>query len=321
MTNADVKTERDGEVLDCVVIGGGPAGLLAATYLARYRRRVLVADAGDGRAMRIPRINNCPGFPIGISGRELVARLRQQAVRYGAQIIHGRAEAIIPDNGHFTVRCGTRMLNAKRLLLATGVIDRAPDLPEMDMNIERRALCFCPVCDGYEAIGKKIGVIGSDDHALREAMFLRTYSERITILTNDPGDMPARLRAEAAGACIAVLDMVDEIVSGASGYDVKLRDGTVDPFDVIYPALGCNVRSELAAELDIVRDDNGHIRVAHDQQTSVQGIYAAGDVVHSLNQIAVAMGQAATAATAIHNSLEPNPAGMARNNQREGRFV
>jgi thioredoxin reductase (NADPH) len=296
------------EIFDCIIIGGGPAGLLAATYLARFRRKVLVADAGDGRALRIPRINNCPGFPIGISGRELVSRMRQQAARYQAGFIDHPVERIECTDQGFAALCGSRMLRTKRLLLATGVVDLAPNLPEMDRNIERRALCLCPVCDGYEAIDRKIGVIGCDEHALREAIFLRTYSNQISILMNDPDHIPTELRAKADRMGIVIVDTVDDIVSGPAGYEVILRTGAKVAFDVIYPALGCDVRSELAGALNALRDDDGHIGVDHEQQTSVLGIYAAGDVVRSLNQIAVAMGQAATAATAIHNSLEPNPA-------------
>lgn len=289
------------EVFDCIVIGGGPAGLLAATYLARFRRRVLVADAGESRARRIPRINNCPGFPEGIGGRELLARLRAQAARYGAEFVDGPVTAIARGAAGFTASCGARQPEAPRLLLATGVVDILPDLPEIEANIARRTLCLCPVCDGYEARGKRIGVIGSDAHALREATFLRTYSDRVSLLAGAPPAAP--VRAGAAQAGIAICEGVAGMVSGARGYEALMRDGARHAFDVVYPALGCDVRSGLAAGLGIRRDGQGHVCVGPHQETSVAGIHAAGDVVHSLNQIAVAFGQAATAATAIHNGL------------------
>ena len=303
MSEAVQETGHDADEFDCIVIGGGPAGLLAATYLARFRRKVLVADAGEGRALRIPGINNCPGFPMGISGKELVARLRQQAARYDARFIDHLVEGVECTDRGFMARCGMRKLKAKRLLLATGVVDLVPDLPETERNINRRALCLCPVCDGYEAIDRTIGVIGCDDHALREAVFLKTYSTQVSILANEPGDLTEHIRAEAARAGVTVIDRVVDIVSGNRGYEVVLPDGTPNAFDVIYPALGCDVRSKLAVELDVLCDAKGQIRVGPHQQTSVEGVYAAGDVVDSLNQIAVAFGQAATAATAIHNSL------------------
>lgn len=115
--------------------------------------------------------------------------------------------------------------------------------------------------------------------------------------------MTEAIRSEAARAGVALLEPVDDIVSGNRGYEVVLRDGTPNAFDVLYPALGCDVRSKLAVELEVLCDEKRQIRVGPHQQTSVEGVYAAGDVVDSLNQIAVAFGQAATAATAIHNSL------------------
>lgn len=296
------------EDVDCLVVGGGPAGLLAAVYLGRFRRRVLVADAGDGRALRIPCLNNCPGFPEGISGRALVDRLRRQAVRYGADFIDGRVSAIMRDGSGFAATCGTVRLRARRLLLATGVRDTLPDLPEIDENIARRTLCVCPVCDGYEATDKRIGVMGRDDHALREAIFLRTYSQRVSLLPWPPGTDTAKLRADAAKAGITLCEDIVRILSDEEGYVALLRDGSRAAFDVIYPALGYVVRGDLGGgDIDMRRDDLGHVRVDAHQQTSVPGIYAAGDVVHSLNQIAVALGQAVTAATAIHNDLRATP--------------
>ncbi len=302
MSDRNVDRER----FDCIVIGGGPAGLLAATYLGRFRRRVLVADARDGRALNIPLINNCPGFPDGISGRDLVSKVREQAELYGSRFIDRRIESIARIEDGFQVRCGTSAWRAPRVLLATGALDRVPDLPEIDRNLKRRALAFCPVCDGYEASGKMIGVIGSSQHAIREASFLKTFSPRVSILVDDPERVSDELRTEAKAVDIALIEAVATIVSGSDGYEVVLHDRSTIGFDVLYPALGCDVRSDLASDLDVSRDAEGHIRTDTHQQTTVAGLYAAGDVVHSLNQIAVAFGQAATAATAIHNSLRAN---------------
>ncbi len=293
---------------DCLVVGAGPAGLLAATYLTRFRRRVLVADCGHGRALKIPRINNCPGFPDGISGHELVSRLRVQAALYGTQFIDSPVERIEQEGNGFRVQCGSLTVMSPRVLIATGAIDRKPDLPEMKRNLERRTLCFCPVCDGYEATGKNIGVLGVSDHALKEAIFLKTFSTRVSLLAIKPDGIDERIRTEATHAGVFVCDTIDEIVSGTKGYEARLAEGSTISFDVIYPALGCKVRSDLVGDLDVHCDQDGHICVTAHQQTNIKGLYAAGDVVHSLNQIAVAFGQAATAATAIHNSL-PAPDG------------
>ena len=288
---------------DCLIVGGGPAGLLAATYLARFRRQVVIADAGDSRALKIPRINNCPGFPGGISGKELLLRLREQAALYGTHFIDQPVEYLQHTPDGFLGQCGSLAVKAPRLLFATGAVDRAPDLPEPTRNLARRALCYCPVCDGYEASDKTIGVIGISEHALQEAVFLKTFSPNVSLLAIGTATPDDRIRAAADQAGIAVCDRIDHVVSGRTGYEAVLRDGSAISFEVIYPALGCEVRSELAGNLGVRRDENGHICVSSHQKTNIDGIYAAGDVVHSLNQIAVAFGQAATAATAIHNSL------------------
>ena len=302
MTGEDESTDR----YDCIIVGAGPAGLVAATYLARFRRRVVVIDGRQSRARRIPIIANCPGFPEGISGMELLARLREQALRYDVALVAGLAGRIEKVQGGFVVWCDARKLEASSVLLATGVVDVDPDMKDVGGNIARKALCLCPVCDGYEASGKKIGILGDDDHALREARFLKTFSHDVSLLVRDDAKISAELRSKAQEEGIAVIEGIGTIESGTGGLVmVTPRQGT--EFDVVYPALGCNVRSELGVGLGLELDELGHIVVGRKQETNVAGVYAAGDVVHSLNQIAVAFGQAATAATAIHNSLPLRP--------------
>lgn len=298
-----VVIDRSDDAWDCIIIGGGPAGLVAATYLARFHRKVLVVDAGNSRALQIRQTNNCPGFPDGLSGKDLIARLQRQAERYHAQFINSTVTSVERSGSGFVVHCGTQTLAAPRLLVATGLTDHTPDLPDIEENIDRRTLCLCPICDGYEATGKTIGVIGSTDHALREAIFLKAYSPRVSILVRTPEEVTETFRAQAAEAGITLRDTIREIVSGEAGYEAIFSDGTVTAFDALYPALGCAVHSDLVAQLGVRCNDDGQIHVDDHQQTSIEGIYAAGDVVNALNQIAVAFGHAAIAATAIHNSL------------------
>lgn len=292
------------EILDCLIVGGGPAGLVAATYLARFRRRILVVDAGESRALWIPRTHNCPGFPDGISGLELLERLRQQSAHHDVAMVRGRVEALgASDSGCFSAEVGGRTYRARTVLLATGVRDRLPNLPQVEDAIARGVVRLCPVCDGYEVSGRRVGVFGSGPGAVREATFLKTFTPDVTLIADHPERLDEEALDLARSSGIAVLKGISGMRIAEQGYEVSTENGPPLVFDNVYPALGCSIRSGLAEGLDIRLDELGHIATDDHQQTNRRGVYAAGDVVHSLNQLAVAFGQAAIAATAIHNGL------------------
>lgn len=295
-----------GRPLDCLVVGGGPAGLTAAIYLARYRRRVTVVDDGDSRALWIPRSHNHAGFPDGISGKELLSCMRAQAELYGAGLLRGRIETIEERDGSF-LACGNNIaLEARTILLATGTNNRRPDLdPAMHRSaLERGLLRYCPVCDGFEAGDKAIGVIGADARGVAEALFLRTYSEDITILSAGAVDISSDDRAllERHGIRVEERPPLRLDCTGSRAI-VHFRDGSQLSFDTIYPALGSEANDHLAQALCLDMADGCCIAVDQKQRTSRGGIYAAGDIVFALDQISVAMGHAAIAATTLHNDL------------------
>ena len=138
------------DILDCLIIGGGPAGLTAALYLARYRRRFLIIDAGDSRAAQIPQSHNHPGF-AGISGPALLEKLRTQAGRYGVEVMRGTVTSLKRNAEGFVAAVESGTLPASRVLLATGIKDEEPPLSGLEHAISRNAVRYCPVCDGYEA--------------------------------------------------------------------------------------------------------------------------------------------------------------------------
>jgi thioredoxin reductase (NADPH) len=180
------------DCLDCVIVGGGPAGLTAALYLARFNRRFLVVDGGDPRAAWIPTSHNIPVFAEGISGPDILARQRAHAERYGATILSGTVTAARQVDDHFELSIaaedGPRTLAARRILLATGAADVEPDFPNLPNAVQRGLVRYCPICDGYEARGRKIAVIGYGDRGLAEAVFVaRTYSRDVTLLTLGQG--------------------------------------------------------------------------------------------------------------------------------------
>jgi thioredoxin reductase (NADPH) len=294
-------------MLDVLIIGGGPAGLITAVYLGRYRRDTRVVDAGGSRAALIPTSHNYPGFPDGISGRELLVRLREQARRYGAALTAGNIEQLeLAPDGTFRAHSGTETIEARTVVLATGSMDVEPALPNIHDAIRTGLVRHCPICDGFEVIDKEVAVIGRGIKGVNEARFLRHYTDKLTLFTlGTPGDIDAKDRAALDACGITVVDDTLAEVCTNEGRIVGLqtRSGTTYRFDTLYSALGCHVRSDLARELGAQCDNVGQIIVDERLRTTVAGLYAVGDVCNDLNQIAVGAGHAAIAATTIHNGF------------------
>lgn len=293
-------------MIDCLIVGGGPAGLTAAIYLARFRRDTLVIDSGSSRASLIPTSHNYPGFPEGISGPDLLDRLRQQARRYGARLRSGEVTGIERGEQGFIARCGDDKIEARKLLLATGVIDKEPDLPNLKDAIRSGLVRHCPICDGFEVIDQEVAVIGNGLKGVNEARFLRHYTEAVTLFTlGAEHEITDDDRASLASLGIAMIEEPLAEVGIELGAIVGLttRSGKVFHFHTVYSALGCRIRSQLARELGAACDDVGQIVVDDKLRTTIPDVYAVGDVANDLNQIAVGAGHAAIAATCIHNAL------------------
>jgi thioredoxin reductase (NADPH) len=291
---------------DVLVVGAGPAGLTAATYLARFHRRFAVVDAGASRARWIPSSHNCPGFPQGIGGEELLGRLREQAEGFDARIERGRIASLRRDGVTFVARAEDgREWRARFVLLATGVVDAMPAMAGLQAGIERNAVRLCAVCDGYEASDDRIAVLAPVDEAIRHAAFLRTFSRQVSAVPSAPAAPSAECARLAAEAGIDILSPAIALACNEDGCVVTTESGE-HRFDTLYPVLGSDAQSRLATELGATVDDNGELRVDAQMQTSVDGLYAIGDVVSALNQISVALGHAAIAASAVHNRLPRN---------------
>lgn len=295
------------EKLDCLVIGSGPAGLLASVYLGRFRRSVMNLDSGASRAALIPRTRNVPAYPNGISGRMLLARLRQQAGRYGSEVVQASVSEISGGDGDFRVATELGMLAARKIILATGVEDVLPDrFRGLRTQIRSGRIRLCPVCDAYELMNRPIFVLGRSEHGAREALFLHDYSPKLTLLTDGaPANSLSkewRKRLEQAEIEVVEEPILSIKVHGA-GVFIELCGENRRRAKALYVALGVTVRAALATELGARCDAQGYLEVDRHQETTVPGLYAAGDVVQSLSQISVGFGQAAIAAAAIHQAL------------------
>ena len=313
------------DLLDCLIIGGGPGGLTAATYLVRYHRRILVVDAGKSRARWIPTSHNAPGFPRGIEGHTLLAQQREQARGYGAEIEDGCIAQLRRDGDVFeAVAADGRRWRARYVILATGIVDVMPPLDGLEDAIANGAVRLCPVCDGYEASDCRVAVYGPVESTVSHALFLRTFSRDVTVIASEDDEASPNVdastdanasseaepvsdaRQQAREAAIDILPRPTRLAFEGTYTVATLPDGRELRFDTLYPTLGSEPNTSLATQLGLELDEAGEIVAGPDQQTSVDGVYAVGDVVSALNQIAVAVGHAAIAATKIHNRLPRN---------------
>jgi thioredoxin reductase (NADPH) len=299
-------------MLDCLVIGGGPAGLTAGLYLARFNRSFVIVDAGDSRAALIPKSHNIPVFPDGVSGQDLLARQRETLRRFGPKcLLEGCVESLVrTGTGFEAVLSGAakQAVHARKIILATGANDVEIDLPNLQHALRRGLVRYCPICDGYEARDKKVAVIGQGARGLDEAIFIaRTYGSDVTVLTlghelpvsSDQEERARRFGVKIMRAPIVSLraenDRIEAMNFGSFG---ELR------FDTLYSALGLEPQSELAATLGAALDERGALKTDRHQQTSVRGLYAVGGVAEGLDQVVVAMGHGAVAATHVHNHCD-----------------
>ncbi len=296
------------KVLDCLIIGGGPAGLTAAVYLARFHLDIMVVDGGKSRASWIPCSHNHAGFPDGINGKQLLELMRQQAQKYGARIVTEFVTKLERDNdsGLFTATWGSGGVRARTVLLATGVTNRKPPMdPELhDEALSRGLIRYCPICDGYEVTDKKVGVIGSDSHGVAEALFIRSYTADVTLIAPhtalrlSPED---HQKLDEAG--IKSIDGPAEAIAVHGDCIVVDTAEGHFAFDSVYPALGSDTHTQLAEQLGARLSADGCVGVDARQRTSVKGLYAAGDVVIGLDQISHAMGDGGVAATTMRNDI------------------
>lgn len=288
---------------DVIVVGGSYAGLAAALQLARARRRVLLVDEGL-RRNRMAAASH--GF-LGQDGRPpgaIIDDARAQLARYPTVgWAHGRAEDACPDDAGFVVRmAGGQEYRARRLVLATGVTDRLPEVPGLATRWGR-SVFHCPYCHGYELGGGRIGVLATGPHSFHQAMMLPDWGE-VTLLSTGAFSPDAGQRAELARRGVAVEDTPVRAVSGLA--DAELADGRVLAFTGLFALPRTAPAGPLPHRLGCALEEGPlgpYLRTDGTKETSVPGVFACGDAARATGSVALAVGDGSLAGTAAHRSL------------------
>jgi thioredoxin reductase len=303
-----VVTSPDSYTYDVAVIGGGPAGLSAALWLARYLHSVVLVDSGDPRNWETRGINGFLGAHS-IRSPELRKRGRADAEKYGAKLIDDKVETAkkIDDDCYRLKLSKGDTIDARRLLLAIGLQDAWPDIPGL-------ADCFgetahvCPDCDGYETRDQNTVVIGSGKKAVGMALALTTWTDKIVICTNgEKADMDAEQLQKLKKLNIPVLEMSVSCIKSNDGEIkcIELADGMSLDCERLYFALGQYPSDDIGKELGCTRDDVGRIVIDERNHTTVRNVFAAGDIAPGPQMAIAAAASGAIAALAIHHSLVP----------------
>lgn len=291
---------------DVIITGGGFAGLTAAVWLGRYRRSTLVISSGSSRNASSRAVHGYPGFDGG-DPRELLDKLCREALSYGTEMVTGIVEDIERTDTGFAVCHDIQRYEARRVLLATGTADRIPDIAGFD-EYEGISAWHCPACDGYEYTGKKIAVLSWGEHMAGYTLNFLTYTDQITVVTH--GNAPDVPEAHLEKLRQNNIRVLTDRVAGIEGQNgqverLLLESGESVECDAIFYNITHKPRLDLMRRLNCEISPESCIVVNKKQQTSVEGVYAAGDIAPLEELVVVAAAMGAVAASNIHKSLVP----------------
>ncbi|EMA68996.1 FAD-dependent pyridine nucleotide-disulfide oxidoreductase [Halorubrum aidingense JCM 13560] len=295
---------------DIAVVGGGPAGLTTALYGARLGHETVLIDRGGGRAAMMADTHNVIGVTEEVSGNEFLATGREQVQSYGGTFERGFVTDVEEtDDGRFRLTVGDDDLLADRVVLATGFSDKRPDPP---LPRTGKGLHYCLHCDAYMFVDEPVYVMGHGEAAAHVAMIMLNMTDDVDILTR--GAEPTWSEETAAQLEAHPVEIVHEDVSGVendpdSGWleALEFEDGTRREYRGGFPMYGSDYNTALAEGLGCDLTDGGEIDVDDHGRTSVDGVFAVGDITPGHNQVPVAMGQGAKAGLAIHKEIREFP--------------
>ncbi|MGA7861170.1 MAG: thioredoxin-disulfide reductase [Thermoplasmata archaeon] len=308
-----------------VIVGSGPAGLTAAIYASRASLKPIVVGGvpAGGQLMITTDVENFPGFPEGIQGPELVERIRGQAIRFGTEFIDDRVASVDFSHRPFRLKLGTQgTLEADSVILATGANARWLNLPS-EQRLLGHGVSACATCDGFFFRGKELALVGGGDSAMEEALFLTRFATHVTILHRRSALRASKIMADRAQRDpkisfrfdTVVEDVLgDKTVEGVRIRNVRTGESAVLSVQGLFVAIGYDPATEIFRG-QIELEGNGYVKTHQMTRTSVEGIFAAGDVYdHRYRQAVSAAGFGCMAAIDAerwleeHGSLAEKPA-------------
>jgi thioredoxin reductase len=297
----------DEETYDVIVVGGGPAGLAGALWLARYRRKVRLFDAQDPRNKQTWAVHGY--FGIQDPPPEELRRIgREQAGSAGAELEAAVVETVEGEKDDFRVTLADgRTFGARRILFATGLKDIVPELPGFD-DFYGTSIWHCPECDGPSVTGKRVGVIGWGEGIAKYCMWMLTWTDDLTVLTHShPPDMPPEARESLERHGIAVRTKAIVALEGSEGQveNVVYHDGSRERFDALFFHIACGAGSTLPQDIGCKGNPDGILEVDKNFETTVPGVYAAGDITPGARLVTRAAYEGARAGIGIMKSLLP----------------
>jgi thioredoxin reductase (NADPH) len=303
-------------MFEMIIVGSGPAGLTAAIYAARANLNPLVLAGLEpgGQLMLTTEVENFPGFPEGIMGPELMARMRSQAERFGAKVVEQQVDGVDFTGPIHKVMAGGETYESKTVILSTGASALWLGL-ENERRLRGKGVSSCATCDGFFFRGKEIAVIGGGDTAMEEATFLTKFATKVTIIHRRDEFRASKIMLEKAKANpkieFVTNTVVEDILGEGAVTGIRLRNIVNDevselPVSGVFLAIGHQPNTEVFADQTLLmRDAKGYLVPDHETKTKIPGVFVAGDVFdHRYRQAVTAAGSGCKAALDAEAYLE-----------------